>query len=75
MQKADESSRCGDSNWRAAGNVIKKKRNLSETGLKISGCRHGLAKQAINMMYGEVYGYSHYLQLKYCPKKSAVLLV
>ena len=35
--------RFGDSNWRAAGNVIKKKRNLNETGLKISGCRHGLA--------------------------------
>lgn len=30
MQEADESSRCGDSNWHAAGNVIKKKRNLSD---------------------------------------------
>ena len=62
MQKADESSRCGDSNWWAAGNVIKKKRNLSESGLEISDCRHGLAQQAINMMYGEVYGYAHYPQ-------------
>lgn len=69
-KKADESSRCGNSNWRAAGNVIKKKRNPSETGLEISGCRHGLAQLAINMMYGEVYGYAHYLQINYyVPRK------
>ena len=56
---------CGQSNWRAAGNTIKKKRNLVETGLEISGCRHALAQHSINMMYGEVYGYAHYLQVNY----------
>lgn len=65
FQKSDEDGKCGESNWRAAGNTIKKRRNLSETGLEISGCRHGLAQHAINMMYGEVYGYAHYLQVNY----------
>lgn len=65
LQKPDEDSMCGQSNWRAAGNTIKKKRNLVETGLEISGCRHALAQHSINMMYGEVYGYAHYLQVNY----------
>lgn len=43
----------------------KRKKILSETGLEISGCRHGLAQHSINMMYGEVYGYAHYLQVNY----------
>ena len=42
FKKSDECSRCGDSNWHAAGNNRTKKKNLSETGLEISGCRHGL---------------------------------
>lgn len=70
FKKSDERSRCGDSNWRAVGNNLTKKKNLSETGLDISGYRHGLAQHAVNMMYGEVYGYAHYLQtIYYIPKK------
>lgn len=66
----ENNSRCGDSNWRAAGNSVKKKRNLDETGLEILGCRHTIAQAAVNMFYGEVYGYAHYLQKVFLiPKK------
>jgi len=59
-QKEIQQKTCGDSSWHAAGNAIKKKKNLSETGLEIAGCRH-----AVNMMYGEIYGYAHYMQLNF----------
>lgn len=66
----ENNSRCGDSNWRAAGNSVKKKRNLDETGLEILGCRHTIAQAAVNMFYGEVYGYAHYLQKSFLyPRK------
>lgn len=65
FKKSDELGRCGDSTWRAAGNTLKKKSNLSETGLEIAGCRHTLAQNAVNMFFGEVYGYAHYLQVNY----------
>ncbi|XP_032232016.2 uncharacterized protein LOC116605656 isoform X1 [Nematostella vectensis] len=67
-------SMCGESNWRAAGNNLKKKKNLSETGLEIAACRHGLAQNAINMMYGEIYGYAHYLQLNHFIPKGVKFL-
>lgn len=35
---------------------------IDETGLEILGCRHNIAQAAINMFYGKVYGYAHYLQ-------------
>ena len=44
---------------------LKQKKTLSETRLKIAGCRHGLARRAVNMIYGEIYGYAHYLQVNY----------
>ena len=56
---------CGESNWRAAGNNLKKKKNLSETGLEIAACRHALSLKGVNIMYGEMYGYAHYLQVNY----------
>ena len=65
LQKDNHQKLCGDSTWHAAGNSIQRKRNLSETGLEIAGCRHALAQHAVNMMYGEVYGYAHYMQLNY----------
>lgn len=55
---------CGESHWHAARNTLKKKKRLDETGLTITGCRHGIAQQAVNMFYGEVYGYAHYLQIQ-----------
>lgn len=65
-----EQNKCGDSTWRAAGNSLRKKKNLCETGLEIAGCRHSMAQKAVNMMYGEIYGYAHYLQKTYfIPKK------
>lgn len=65
LQKDNQQKLCGDSTWHAAGNSIQRKRNLSETGLEIAGCRHAVAQHAVNMMYGEVYGYAHYMQLNY----------
>lgn len=61
----DQSIKCGDSNWRAAGNKLKKKKNLSETGLEIAGYRHGVAQHAVNMRHGEVYSYAHFMQVNY----------
>lgn len=63
-------SSCGDTTWTAAGNSLKKKKNLDETGLEILGCRHSLAQAAVNMFYGEIYGYAHYLQKEYLLSRS-----
>ena len=63
LQKDASSSRCGESSWQAARNSLKKKKHLDETGLSIAGCRHGVAQRAVNMFYGEVYGYAHYIQV------------
>ena len=41
-----------------------KKAKQDETGLEIAGCRHGLAQWAVNMYYGELYGYAHFIQQK-----------
>lgn len=53
---------CGSSEWRAANNQPHKRAKLDETGLEITGCRHGLAQCAVNMYQGELYGYAHYIQ-------------
>jgi len=42
---------------------FKKKKNLDETGLTNTGCRHRLAQWAVNMFYGEIYGYVLYPQI------------
>ncbi|EDO32846.1 predicted protein [Nematostella vectensis] len=55
-------NRCGDTEWKAASNSARKKRNVDETGLEILGCRHSIAQAAVNMYRGELYGYAHYLQ-------------
>ena len=62
---------CGDSTWAAAGNTLKRKKNLDETGLEILGCRHGTAQAAVNMFFGEIYGYAHYLQREYLLNRNA----
>jgi len=56
-------SKCGESHWQAARNSLKKKKHIDETGLSITGCRHAIAQRAVNMFYGEVYGYAHYIQI------------
>ncbi|CAB3998115.1 Hypothetical predicted protein [Paramuricea clavata] len=65
QRSEDQDIKCGDSTWRAAANSPKKKKNLDESGLEISGCRHGLAQHAVNMMRGEIYGYAHYMQVNH----------
>ena len=65
VDKQSDNNKCGDTRWRAAGNTLRKKKNLSETGLEIAGCRHSLAQKAVNMMFGKIYGYAHYLQTTY----------
>lgn len=60
-----DDSKCGDSIWRAAGNTLKKKKIVDETGLEIAGCRHSVAQHAVSMKHGEVYGYAHYMQKEY----------
>ncbi|EDO42599.1 predicted protein [Nematostella vectensis] len=65
-------SKCDEFNRRAAGNNLLKKKNLSEP--EIAACRHGLAQNAINMMYGEIYGYAHYLQINHFIPKGVKFL-
>lgn len=48
---------------------MKKNKNLDKTGLEILGCRRRITQVAINMFYGEVYGYVYYLQKENLPKK------
>eukprot|EP00112_Aurelia_sp_Birch-Aquarium-sp1_P021374 Seg5747.2 transcript_id=Seg5747.2/GoldUCD/mRNA.D3Y31 product="hypothetical protein" protein_id=Seg5747.2/GoldUCD/D3Y31 len=55
-------NRCGDTVWKAASNMPRRKRNLCETGIQVVVCRHGLAQKAVNMFQGELYGYSLFLQ-------------
>lgn len=74
MKVTDNESKCGNSNWRAAGNTVKKKRNIDETGLEILGCRHSIAQAAINMFYGVVYGYAHYLKKVFLVAKKVQFL-
>ena len=55
---------CGESHWKAAQNAPRRRAKFDETGLEIAGSRHGLARWAVNMYQGEIYGYAHYLQSK-----------
>jgi hypothetical protein len=54
---------CGTSNWKAAKNSAHKRTKLDETGIDVAGCRHALAVGAVNMSQGELFGYTHYLQV------------
>jgi hypothetical protein len=63
MQGHSNNSYCGSSHWKAARNTIIRQSNLDETGLVVAGCRHSLAESAVNMHQGELYGYTHYLQI------------
>lgn len=48
------SSMCGSSRWKAAKAASKTMKNLDETGLIVSGCRHSIAQKALNMFRGEM---------------------
>ena len=48
------SGMCGSSRWKAAKAGSKEMKNLDETGLIVSGCRHSIAQRAINMFCGEM---------------------
>ncbi|XP_046861275.1 uncharacterized protein LOC124454529 [Xenia sp. Carnegie-2017] len=63
VRNFSDDGKCGESNWRAAGNKGKRKSRLDETGLEIAGCRHAIAQWAVNMFRGEIYGYSNYIHV------------
>ena len=63
FQKNTSNSYCGTSNWKAARNTANVRSKLDETGLEVAGCRHALAQSALNMYQGELFGYTHYLQI------------
>lgn len=63
FQNVDDSM-CGESHRKVVQNTPRRKAKVDEAGLKIAGCRHGLAQWAVNMYQGEIYGYAHYLQSK-----------
>lgn len=48
----------------------RRKKNLNETGLQVSVCRHGIAQRAVNMFQGELYAYSLYLQRHHMQENS-----
>ncbi|XP_028417750.1 uncharacterized protein LOC114542274 [Dendronephthya gigantea] len=62
-KKNTSNSYCGTSNWKAARNTANVRSKLDETGLVVAGCRHALAQSALNMYRGELFGYTHYLQI------------
>jgi hypothetical protein len=63
MQKVSGNSYCGTSNWKAAKNSAHKRSKLDETGIDVARCRHAIAQGAVNMYQGELFGYTHYLQV------------
>ena len=63
FQGHSNNSYCGSSHWKAARNTANRQTKLDETGLVVAGCRHSLAQSAVNMHQGELYGYTHYLQI------------
>ena len=62
LQEVADRARCGESTWKAGVNSVQRIRNVDETGLEIMGCRHSIAQASLNMFYGDIYGYAHYLQ-------------
>uniref|UniRef100_A0A7M5UXB5 CxC3 like cysteine cluster domain-containing protein n=1 Tax=Clytia hemisphaerica TaxID=252671 RepID=A0A7M5UXB5_9CNID len=59
-KKDNNDAICGGT-WTAAQNVTRKMAKLDETGLEVATCRHVMAKKAINMFRGEVFGYPYFL--------------
>ena len=45
---------CGTSRWKAAKSVSKAMKNLDETGIVVTCCRHQITQKAVNMFRGEV---------------------
>lgn len=45
---------CGTTRWKAAKSSSKTMKNLDETGLIVTGCRHVIAQKAVNMFRGEL---------------------
>ena len=45
---------CGTSRFKAAKESSKTMKNLDETGIVVSGCRHVIAQRAVNMFCGEL---------------------
>lgn len=46
---------CGSTRWKAAKSRSKTMTNLDETEFTVAGCRHAVAKKAVNMFRGEMY--------------------
>ena len=44
---------CGTSRWKAAKSASKTMKNLDETGIVVSCCRHQIAQKALNIMLEE----------------------
>lgn len=55
---------CGSLEYKAGKEESSKFRNLDETGLMISTCRHGIILTAINIFGGENYRYVHFMHKK-----------
>ena len=56
---------CGTSRWKAAKSASKTMKNLDETGIVVSCCRHQVAQKAVNMFRGEMYVTVDMFQLTY----------
>ena len=53
---------CGNTHWKAAKAASKTLQHVSETGVMIGVCRHGIQLKALNMFQGEIFAYPMYLQ-------------
>lgn len=62
------STRCGETHWKAAKCRSRSMKHQAETGLAMICCRHAMLLKGINMMQGEIFAYPLYLHMKIAEK-------
>lgn len=61
IPRTKQKEMCGGSVFKAARIDSGKDHKSDETGLIVSGCRHGMVKGAINMHHGETFTHTHFI--------------
>jgi hypothetical protein len=66
--------RCGNSEFQASKEVSKRYKTLSETGILMASCGHGVIQCAVNMYEGETYRHTLYAHKKLNEKNCRFLV-
>lgn len=65
LQTREQSSLCGLSNWKAAGeDSLRSKKNVDITGSVVTSCNHGSIVYSSNMFKGETFKHTHLQHIK-----------